>query len=97
MDKIRFIYNGKQYQTGNLERQLQRLGITEQDIEFIKKERTEYEQVKLYHFRNPKTGRTIMSCLPDLEHLRNVKGYNVDEWVPVDEFELQSIKNQLSI
>lgn len=41
-------------------------------------------ETKLYYFYNPNNKHTITSCLPDLEHLRNVKGYTIDEWIPFE-------------
>lgn len=49
-----------------------------------REEEKEYNDIKLYYFYNPINKHTITSCLSDLEHLRNVKGYNVDEWILLD-------------
>lgn len=35
------------------------------------------EEVKLYHFKNPKTGETISSIYPNLD---NIPGINKEEW-----------------
>ena len=36
-----------------------------------KGESSEEDEVKTYHFKNPKTGYTITSIKPDLEHLKS--------------------------
>lgn len=48
-----------------------------------KEEKPEFNETKLYYFYNPITKHTITSCLPDLEHLRNVKGYTIEDWIPL--------------
>lgn len=82
---IKFKYNGKIFAPSNFEKKLQKLGITKDDVEIIEEVKEEVQsETKLYYFYNPINKHTITSCLPDLEHLRNVKGYNVDEWIPFE-------------
>ena len=79
---IKFKYNGKIFAPSNFEKKLQKLGITKDDIEIIEEEKEVIlNDTKLYYFYNPINKHTITSCLPDLEQLRDVKGYNVNEWV----------------
>lgn len=72
-----FKYNGKIWNPKNPEKKLKQLGITWDDVEIIKEEvkqekQIEYENIKLYYFRNPKTGQTISSIYPTLDHLKDV-------------------------
>ena len=76
--KIKFKYGGKIYQTGNLERQLQQLGITENDIEIVQDKIKEYIEVKTYTFINKSNGHTIVSIYPNLENLKGL--YNLEDW-----------------
>lgn len=78
-----FFYNNKTYTTDNLERKLEKLGITIDDIKICKKQDCrigEPEEKVLYRFYNPITKETIVSIYEDLEHLRQI--------VKVDEFTL---------
>lgn len=83
-------YDNKVYKTigdvkAAIPKQEYDLAIKNKLIDFsYKEEKSEYNETKLYYFYNPNNKHTITSCLPDLEHLRNVKGYNVDEWVPFE-------------
>lgn len=80
---VKFKYNGKEYETPNLEKKLRRMKISKEDIELLlpnnKKEEKEEEkdEVIKYHFRNTKTGYTITTIYTDL------KNYNVNEsdWI----------------
>ena len=76
--KIRFIYNGKQYQTGNLEKKLNSLGITIDDIELIKEKPKEYVTINTYTFKNKVNGHTLISIYPDMKNVSHL--YNVEEW-----------------
>ena len=72
--RVKFKYNGKEYYPKHLDKKLNELGITINDIEIIieskkKEEPIEYEDKKLYYFINPKTKETITSIYPTLESL----------------------------
>ena len=84
MDKtlLRFFYNGKIYQTGNLDRMLQKLGVTENDIVLIKETPIELEEIVLHHFKNKVNGHTITSVNSDLEDCKDL--YNLDDWIKID-------------
>ena len=43
-----------------------------------KKEVTEDTSIKKYYFKNPKTGHTITSIYPTLEHLKSYT--NIEDW-----------------
>ena len=58
-----FTYKGKQYTTNNFKKKLEKLGITEKDID--KKEEPEKEKIKLYTFKNKK-GEPILSIYPKI-------------------------------
>lgn len=80
--KIKFKYNNKIYQTSNLTNQLQRLGITENDIEIIKEAPKKMNDIKVYHFQNTVTGYTITSIYEDLSHLNYIK--HLEQWIKLD-------------
>lgn len=70
-----FKYNGKIWNPKNPEKKLKQLGITWDDVEIIKEEvkqeqPIEYQNIKLYTFKNSKTGQTIISIYPNLDHLQ---------------------------
>ena len=70
---ISFNYKDKIYTTDNLEKKLEKLGITKDDIKICKKQDCsigETEDKVLYRFYNPITKETIVSIYENLEHLR---------------------------
>ena len=71
-----FKYNGKIWNPKNPEKKLKQLGITWDDVEIIKEnikeEIIEYNDTKLYHFINRKTGETISSIYDNLDDLKSV-------------------------
>lgn len=71
---MKFKYNERIYNPVNIEKKLKKLGITINDIEIISKEEeiVEYNDTKLYHFINRKTGEIISSIYNDLNNLKNV-------------------------
>lgn len=80
--RVKFKYNGREYYPKHLDKKLNELGITIDDIEIItesekKEEPIEYEDnVKLYHFINPKTKETILSIYPTLDNLKDIINVN---------------------
>lgn len=79
------MYNGKLYNPKNPEKKLKQLGITWDDVEIIeqtkKEEQIEYENTRLYTFKNNKTGETILSIYDNLDNLigivENVNDYDL--------------------
>lgn len=75
MNPIKFRYNGRNYNPKNPEKKLKQLRITWDDVEIIEEKQKVNEDVdandnvKLYHFINPKTKETISSIYPTLEGL----------------------------
>lgn len=87
MNTVSFMYNGKLYNPKNPEKKLKQLGITWDDIEIIeqtkKEEQTEYEHTRLYHFKNNKTGETIVSIYNNLDNLIGM--------INVNDYDLQGV------
>lgn len=77
---MKFKYNGRIYNPVNVEKKLKKMGITLDDIEIIleEKENIEYNDIKLYHFKNKITGETIRSVYDNLNNLCNI--INIHEW-----------------
>ena len=71
---VTFKYNNKQYTTNNLEKKLNKLGITKDDIEILgNRDLGEIDtSIQKYYFKNTITGETIISIYPSLEHLKNI-------------------------
>ena len=71
---VTFKYNNKQYTTNNLEKKLNKLGITKDDIEILgNRDLGEIDtSIQKYYFKNTITGETITSIYPSLEHLKNI-------------------------
>lgn len=70
-NQITFKYNGKIWNPKNPEKKLKQLGITWDDVEIIEDSPKEEKQIemmdtKLYHFKNLKTGHTLVSIYPEL-------------------------------
>lgn len=87
-NSITFKYNGKIWNPKNPEKKLKQLGITWDDVEIInneevKEEVIEYQNPKLYVFKNKDTGYTIESIYDNLDHLKDVDGY---EYVGLKEY-----------
>lgn len=78
---MKFKYNGRIYNPVNLEKKLKKMGITVNDIEFIpeEKEPEEYDNIKLYYFKNIVNGHTMTSIYDNLDNVRDI--INIDEWV----------------
>lgn len=77
---MKFKYNGRVYNPVNLEKKLKKMGITINDIEIIPEEKraTEYDDIKLFHFKNRITGETISSIYDTLDDLCGI--INNYEW-----------------
>ena len=75
---VTFKYNNKQYTTNNLEKKLNKLGITKDDIEILgNRDLGEIDtSIKKYYFRNNKTGEVIVSIFPNLENLEDLINVN---------------------
>ena len=75
---VTFKYNNKQYTTNNLEKKLNKLGITKDDIEILgNRDLGEIDtSIKKYYFKNIKTGEIIVSVYPDLRNLENIINVN---------------------
>ena len=91
-NSIIFKYNGKIWNPKNPEKKLKQLGITWDDVEIInneevKEEVIEYQNPKLYVFKNKDTGYTIESIYDNLDHLKDVDGY---EYVGLKEYGTKS-------
>lgn len=70
-NSIKFKYNGKIWNPKNPEKKLKQLGITWDDVEIIEdspkeEKQIEMNDIKLYHFKNEKTGYTLVSIYPEL-------------------------------
>lgn len=70
-NQITFKYNGKIWNPKNPEKKLKQLGITWDDVEIIEDSPKEEKQIKMndiqmYHFKNLKTGHTLVSIYPEL-------------------------------
>lgn len=69
--RIKFKYNGREYYPKNLDKKLNELGITINDIEIVSNETKKQEQIeyedpnRLYYFINRKTGYSITSIYPE--------------------------------
>ena len=79
-NSIIFKYNGKIWNPKNPEKKLKQLGITWDDVEIInneevKEEVIEYQNPKLYVFKNKDTEYIIESIYDNLDHLKDVDGY----------------------
>lgn len=75
-NQITFKYNGKIWNPKNPEKKLKQLGITWDDVEVIQETSKEEKQIemndiRMYYFKNSKTGHTIVSIYPNLDHLKN--------------------------
>lgn len=74
-----FKYNNQIITTPNLEKKLKKMKLTLEDIEIIPnevtKEKIEEDKRVLYHFKNPKTGETIISIYPDLIGIKDKDDY----------------------
>lgn len=65
---IQFRYNGKVYDTSDLPKKLKKMGISENDIELVKKEIPQEKQdIQLYVFKNKITGCSISTIYPTLD------------------------------
>ena len=75
---VTFKYNNKQYTTNNLEKKLNKLGITKDDIEILgNRDLGEIDtSIKKYYFKNNKTEEVIVSIFPNLENLENLINVN---------------------
>ena len=62
---MKFMYNGRIYNPVNVEKKLEKMGITIDDIVIIKEESKKdsplVSDVKLFYFYNPNTGCSITS------------------------------------
>lgn len=62
---MKFMYNGRIYNPVNVEKKLEKMGITIDDIVIIKEESKKdpplVSDVKLFYFYNPNTGCSIIS------------------------------------
>ena len=70
-NSIKFKYNGKVWNPKNPEKKLKQLGITWDDVEIVEdspkeEKQIEMNDIKLYHFKNEKTGHTLVSIYPEL-------------------------------
>lgn len=79
---ITFKYNGKQYTTNNLQNKLNKLGISESDIELMgQKQESEIDtSIKLYKWYNKKTKGSLYSIYKEL----NTDYYNEEDWTFVE-------------
>lgn len=76
---VTFKYNGKQYTTNNLQNKLNKLGISESDIELMgQKQESEIDtSIKLYKWYNESTGESLYSIYKTL----NTSLHNPDDWI----------------
>ena len=70
-NQITFKYNGKIWNPKNPEKKLKQLGITWDDVEIIEdspkeEKQIEMNDIQMYHFKNLKTGNTLVSIYPEL-------------------------------
>ena len=75
-----FRYNGKIWNPKNPEKKLKQLRITWNDVEIIEEskleELIEYNNIKLYYFKNKITGELISSVYDNLDNLCSVINVN---------------------
>lgn len=72
---MKFIYNNRIYNPVNLDKKLKKLGITIKDIQILEESKVIEEidtSIQKYYYKNNKTGETIVSIYPSLEHLKNI-------------------------
>lgn len=85
---MKFIYNGKQYETPDLEKKLKRMKISKddiqiiEDVEIIPEKVKEENKIKTYHFKNIKTGEIISSIYNTLDDLDEI--INIDDYERID-------------
>ena len=72
---MKVIYNKRVYNPVNLDKKLKKLGITIKDIQILEENKIIEEidtSIQKYYYKNNKTGETIVSIYPSLEHLKNI-------------------------
>jgi hypothetical protein len=76
---VTFRYNGKQYTTNDLTKKLNKMGITENEIELANnKVETQSRDFPIYLFKNKKKGDYIESIYSTLDSISNY--INVDDY-----------------